>query len=75
MCFVDKETRLLRVADLVQLNMQANGHNDFKMSEANTYIRAETVVNMKYLFQPIQQFTNSYKGNGLVLKNTIYQGY
>lgn len=75
MCFVDRDTRLLRIADLIQLNMQTRGQKDFKMSEANTYITAETTVSAKYLFQPINQFTNSYTGTGFTLKNKIYQGY
>lgn len=75
MCFVDRNTRLLRVADLIQLNMQTRGQTDFKMSEANTYIMAETTVSAKYLFQPVKQFTDSYTGTGFTLKNKIYQGY
>lgn len=75
LCFVGREKRLLRTADLIQLNMRTMGNADFKMSEAYTYIKADTVVKMKYLFQPIKQFQNSYNGIGLILKNTIYQGY
>lgn len=75
MCFVDRETRLLRVADLIELNMQERGHGDFKMSEANTYIEANTSVSAKFLFQPVKQFSDSYLGKGFKINNKIYQGY
>ncbi len=76
LCFVGSDTRLLRVADLIQLNMNGgDGSGDFAMNKANTYISAKTEVQFKYLFQPIQQFKNSYKGTGISLKNTVSQGY
>jgi hypothetical protein len=75
MCFVNRETRLKRVADLIQLNMTERHGSGFSMDEAYTYIKADTKVTIKYMFQPIKQFTNSYKGSQLKLNNTIYQGY
>jgi len=75
MCFVDRDTRLLRVADLIELNMQERGQGSFKMSEANTYVEASTSVSVKFLFQPVKQFSNSYSGTGFNVKNMIYQGY
>lgn len=75
LCFVGRETRLLRVADLIELNMQERGHSDFKMSKANTYVEANTNVSVKFLFQPVKQFSQSYSGTGFSISNIIYQGY
>lgn len=75
LAFVNRETRLKRIGDLIQLNMRKRGDSDFLMSSAYTYIKADTTVEMKYMFQPVKQFKSSYKGTGLTLKNTIYQGY
>lgn len=75
LAFVDRDTRLKRIADLIQMNMQERGQTGFKMSEANTYVKADTAVSIKYMFQPISQFKDSYNGTGIRLSNTIYQGY
>lgn len=75
LAFVGRETRLKRIADLIQLNMQKRYGEDFAMSSQYTYIKADTTVKIKYLFQPVQQFKGSYIGSGLKLENTIYQGY
>jgi len=75
LCFVGRETRLLRIADLIQLNMGKRTSQELMMNDAFTYIKADTSVSMKYMFQPIQQFSNSYDGTGLKINNVIYQGY
>lgn len=75
MCFVGRETRLLRVADLIEMNMNERGNKDFKMSEAYTYVHADTTVKMNHLFQKVKQFENSYSTSSLSLSNEIYQGY
>ncbi len=75
LAFVDRETRLLRIGDLIQMNMQKRGDSDFTMASAYTYLRADTSVSIKYMFGSLQQFKNSYIGSGLRLNNTIYQGY
>lgn len=75
LAFVDRETRLLRIGDLIQLNMRQRCDSDFVMSSAFTYIKADTTVRIKYMFQPVKQFSNSYNGTGLKFTNTIYQGY
>lgn len=75
LAFVDRETRLKRVGDLIQLNMRKRCDSEFTMADAYTYIKADTTVSMKYMFQPIKQFSSTYKGNGLQYTNTIYQGY
>lgn len=75
LAFVNRETRLKRVADLIQLNMQKRYGAEFTMDKAFTYIQADTEVSIRYLFQPVKQFSSSYSGVGLKLHNTIYQGY
>ena len=75
LAFVDRETRLKRIGDLIQLNMRERCDSAFTMSSSYTYLKADTTVRIKYMFQPIRQFTNSYSGTGLEFSNTIYQGY
>lgn len=74
LCFVGSDKRMLRVADLIQLNMNADG-GDFSMNHANTYVKCDTDVRIKFLFQPIQQFKDSYRSSGIKISNSIYQGY
>lgn len=76
LCFVGSDTRLLRIADLIQLNMNGgDGSGSFEMDKANTYVKCDTEVSIKYMFQPIKQFSGEYTGSGLKIKNQIYQGY
>lgn len=73
---VDRETRLKRVADLVQLNMIENGKADFKMRDAYTYIEANSEVSIKYLFKDVSQFAWGYNNvSGITFKNSVCQGY
>lgn len=75
LAFVGRETRLERIGDLIQLNMRKRCDSNFVMSSAYTYIKADTTVKIKYMFQPVKQFKGSYNGTGLKFNNTIYQGY
>lgn len=75
LAFVNRETRLKRIGDLIQLNMRTRCDPNFVMSSAYTYLKADTTVKIKYMFQPIKQFSGSYSGTGLKFTNTIYQGY
>jgi predicted nucleic acid-binding Zn-ribbon protein len=51
---VPQKTKLLRTADLMQLNMQKSLENpDFCLSEFNSYIIIEADISMKYLFLPL----------------------
>lgn len=75
LAFVDRNTRLMRIGDLIQLNMRKRCDSEFVMSSAYTYLKADTTVRIKYMFEPVKQFTDSYKGTGLKFTNTIYQGY
>lgn len=75
LAFVGRETRLKRIGDLVQMNMRQRCDAGFTMSSAYTYLKADTTVNIKYMFGSVKQFASGYNGTGLTLKNTIYQGY
>ena len=75
LAFVDRETRLKRIGDLIQLNMRQRCDSSFLMSSAYTYIKADTSVSMRFMFRPVRQFTEKYPGTGLRVSNTIYQGY
>ncbi len=76
MCLMtNSETRVRRIADLVQLNMRKRYDNSFLMNKSSTYIKAETNVSISYLFRQISQFSDFYPGLGISFKNTIYQGY
>lgn len=76
MClFTDSETRVKRTGDLIQLNMRLRHGGDFMLNKAATYLRAETDVNINYLFNNVKQFSGFYTGNGIRIKNIIYQGY
>ncbi|MDD4296679.1 MAG: DUF5702 domain-containing protein [Ruminiclostridium sp.] len=51
---VPQKTKLLRTADLMQLNMQKSLENsDFCLSEYNSYIIIEVGISMKYMFLPM----------------------
>lgn len=74
--FVNRETRLTRTADLVQLNMIESGKEDFEMKKAYTYIEANSEVSIKYLFKDVSQFSWGYNNaGGITFNNKVYQGY
>ncbi len=75
LAFVGRETRLERIGDLIQLNMRTRCDSSFTMSNAPTYIKADTTTRIKFLFQPFDMFKGSYPGAGLKYSNTIYMGY
>lgn len=71
----DSDTRVRRIADLVQLNMRKRHDSGFLMSKAPTYLKADTQVSINFLFQQISQFAEFYNVTGITFKNTVYQGY
>lgn len=72
------QKRLMRTADLVEMNMQL-AESGFKMDKAYTYIRAKSNLSIRYLFLDTKPFTSEYQGAGLggrlKFENVIYQGY
>jgi hypothetical protein len=75
MLAVGRETRLLRTADLIQLNMNKRGGSYFVMDDAYVDLKADSNVSIKFLFQSTSQFSWGYPGTGIRFKNTIFQGY
>ncbi len=72
------QKRLMRTADLVEMNMQLT-ESGFKMDKAYTYIRAKSNLSIRYLFLDTKPFTREYEGAGLSgrlkFESVIYQGY
>lgn len=73
------DNRLMKIADLVQMDMQEMGKSDFKMAQAYTYIRAKSNLSIRYLFLNTEPIAQSYKDTGLSgrmkFNSVIYQGY
>ncbi len=74
------EEKMLRIADLIEINMMEEGDTKFKSKEASTFIRVETTATMDYLFlnQPFVGKTiddDKLPKGKLNLKKLIYQGY
>jgi len=72
-------SKLSRIADLIQLNMRLeSGNNDFMLEDCNTYIRLKATVSMSYLFMTSallpkeSRFNNDSRHRINLL---IYQGY
>lgn len=73
------DNRLMKIADLVQMDMQEMGKSSFKMDQAYTYIRAKSNLSIRYLFLNTEPIAQSYKDTGLSgrmkFNSVIYQGY
>ena len=73
------EKRIMRSADLIEMNMKKNGQNDFTMEKAFTYMKADTSVSLRYLFGEVMPFSSSYEEKGysgrLKFSSSIYMGY
>lgn len=73
-----QETRLMRSADLIEMNMKRI-QSDFTMAKAYTYIHGKTELSTRYLFGSVMPFKQSYEEGGLTgrmhFTNEIYMGY
>ena len=73
------DNRLMRIADLVQMDMQEMGNSGFKMDQAFTYIRAKSNLSIRYLFLNTDPISQTYKNVGvsgrMKFDSAIYQGY
>ncbi len=73
------ETRIMRSADLIEVNMKNNGEESFSMDNAFTYLKADSQMSIRYLFGSTAPFKADYEANGVTERikysNTIYQGY
>ena len=74
-----RDKRIMRTADLIEMNMKNNGESDFTMAEAYTWIHGDTELSIRYLFGTVQPFRETYEKEDytgrLYFTNTIYQGY
>lgn len=73
-----RETRLMRSADLIEMNMRQS-QPDFAMAKAYTYIHARTEMSTRYLFNGIMPFQEHYEAGQATgrmrFANEIYLGY
>ncbi len=73
------DKRIMRSADLIEFNMKANGEPTFSMAKAYTYMQADTVVSLRYLFNQVMPFQAVYEESGntgrLQFTSSIYMGY
>ena len=79
MCLIEgKEKRIMRTADLVEMNMRQD-QADFRMSDAYTYLNAKTSLSTRLLFGSVMPFKDDYEAGGLKgrlhFENEIYLGY
>lgn len=76
---VPMDTRLLRTADLVQLNIgKHDNQSGFLMEKAYTYLRVDTTVSMKYMFMTSGLMPAQHRfpaGKRHKIHNLFYQGY
>jgi hypothetical protein len=75
LCKSDEKT-LMRVADLVEMNMQLQ-EKGFKMAKSFTYLRADSKLSIRFLFNSTPQFAEGYEElqGRIPFRNVIYQGY
>lgn len=73
------EKRIMRSADLIEVNMKNNSEESFSMDKAFTYLKADSQMSIRYLFGSTAPFKSDYEANGVTgrikYNNTIYQGY
>lgn len=73
-----QETRLMRSADLIEMNMKKT-QSDFTMAKAYTYLHGKTELSTRYLFGSVMPFKQSYEEGGVTgrmhFTNEIYLGY
>lgn len=70
LCFVSNKTKVRRIGDLIQMQMNAkDGNNEFRLTEAYTYVRIESKAN----FQPLIPIPGV--SDQITLKTIKYVGY
>lgn len=70
--FVGNETKVKRVADLIQMDLRYQGKVDFLMSKANTFTRAKVTTTFRPILPIIGMNENL---GGLKVKSIKYAGY
>jgi len=75
---VDKNTKLKRIADLIQMDYrQITGKGDFNLNQAYTYIRVDSDASIDFKFIPafdLGGVASGYNGR-MHNRNIIYHGY
>ncbi|HOM03535.1 MAG TPA: DUF5702 domain-containing protein [Acetivibrio sp.] len=77
--FTNKDVKMKRIADLIQVNMRnASGNKSFKISECSTYMRIESSVSIKYLFATKPFMPKEFRtedGKRIKFDVILYKGY
>jgi len=77
--FTEKEVKMRRIADLIQVNMRTISRDKtFKMSECSTYMRIESSVSIKYLFATKPFIPKEFRtedGKRIKFDVILYKGY
>lgn len=77
MSAASKDTKLNRLEDILQYNLQSSRNPAFKLADYNTYIKVDTVVSMKYFFVTFAFMPKRLKTEDgrHGLKAAVLQGY
>ena len=77
--FTNRDVKMKRIADLIQVNMRtASGNKIFKLSEYNTYMRIESSISIKYLFATKPFIPKEFRtedGKRIKFDVILYKGY
>jgi len=77
--FTNKDVKLKRIADLIQVNMRkVSSNNTFKLSECSTYMRVESSISIKYLFATkpfMPKELRTEDGRRIKFDVILYKGY
>ena len=76
--FKNGETKVKRIADLIQLNLQKEFNNDnIYLSDFNTYIRVETDISIRYMFMTSAFMPGRFKTEDgrHKINAKVYKGY
>ncbi len=71
---VNPDKKIMRIQDLVQLNMEKETGKEFKLSDCNTYLRVEVAFSVKYLFMTSAFMPRMYKDR-YKISHIVYKGY
>ncbi|GAE90995.1 hypothetical protein JCM21531_4663 [Acetivibrio straminisolvens JCM 21531] len=77
--FANKDVKMKRIADLIQVNMRSiSGNKTFKLSEFSTYMRIESSISIKYLFATKPFIPKEFRtedGKRIKFDVILYKGY
>jgi len=77
--FTNKEVKMKRIADLIQVNMRtSSGNKTFRLSECSTYMRIESSISIKYLFATKPFIPKEFRtedGKRMKFDVILYKGY